>query len=526
MTDSSNDIEAVVDGWARAATASLERTVARRSTPPLRLSADKSWARPAFALATTAALIVGLVAIVGSRDESPATDRERDPRWIVTELPDGWGALSAAGPDSPIEPSATGLRFVDTRVYATSEEPAGPIVAISWQPETDSINQITPGAGFAASNYRESVLDGRRIVFADGPSGQRFLYVEVGDQWALVQARGLEDAQLETIASALDVDAANRLVFDPGAIRVVGMTYQGNAPIGAIAPAPGSTMSAYGAQSSTSYDPLGRMSLQVTNAPSAVSAWLRLESDEMTPIDIDGVSGFEFGFAVQGTTSRTIYWQRDGLDFAINGENVDRAALLAGAASVRPATEEEWSRLLAGTAISQVPEGTAVPSADDDEPPADTVALAPVVTPVDVAMTVDVVEKSSTETTFSGTLPEGTPWSVDVVAVADNLRIELFDDGAGGGGFSIRDLGTLDQRAFTIAGGGEMMAIAATVDNPDAATMRVTRRSGDRYTVDFHELRGKPGVRIAAVAVPDNDFALAEVLDATGQVIESAPGPS
>ena len=85
---------------------------------------------------------------------------------------------------------------------------------------------------------------------------------------------------------------------------------------------------------------------------------------------------------------------------------------------------------------------------------------------------------------------------------------------------------TLDRGAFTIAGGNGMIVIVATVDDDDRAAMRVTRRSGDRYTVDFHELNGKPGVRVAAVAVPDNDFALAEVLDATGQVIESAPGPS
>ena len=288
-------------------------------------------------------LIVGLVAIVASRDESPASEPEPDPRWIVTELPDGWRAQSAAGPEAvSTDPN---LLFVETRVYATAEGPAGPIVATSWQPETDSINQISPGSGFSASNYSESVLDGRRIVFADGPTGQRFLYVELGDQWALVQARGLDDALMETIATALDVDAANDLVLDPGAIPVVGMTYQGNPSIGAVSPAPGSTMSAYGAQSSQSSDPLGRMSLHVTKAPSAESAWLGLESGDVTPIDIDGVSAVEFVFGEQDTMRRILYWQRGGLDFTILGVNVEREALLAAAASVRQATEEEWSRL-------------------------------------------------------------------------------------------------------------------------------------------------------------------------------------
>jgi hypothetical protein len=525
MTDSSTDTEAVVDGWARAATASLERAVASRSTPELRLPANRSWTRPAFALAATAVLIVGLVAIVGSRDESPATDPEPDPRWIIAELPDGWRARSASGPDSVSEPTDAHLRFVDTRVFATSEAPAGPIVAISWQPETASINQISPGAGFSTSNYSESVLDGRRIVFADGPVGQRFLYVELGDLWVLVQARGLDDAQLETIASALDVDSANEIVFDPDAIPVVGMTDRGTV----VQPIPlqsGSTMSDYGAQSSSSGDPLGAMSLRITRAPSAVSAWLGLASAEMTPIDIDGVSAVELVLGEQAPSSRIIYWQRGGLDFTITAVNVERDALLTAAASVRPATDDEWTRLLAGSDVGPVSAGTEVPSADDDEPSADTVALLPAETPVDVPMTVDVVETSSTETTISGILPEGTPWSVDIVAVADSLRFALFEDGRGGGSFTTRDIGTLDQGAFTIAGSNGMMVIVATVDNADAAALRVTRRSGDRYTVDFHELRGKPGVRLAVLAVPDNDFALAELLDGTGQVMESAPGAS
>jgi hypothetical protein len=267
------------------------------------------------------------------------------------------------------------------------------------------------------------------------------------------------------------------------------------------------------------------MSLRITRAPSAVSAWLGLASAEMTPIDIDGVSAVEFVLGEQAPSSRIIYWQRGGLDFTITAVNVERDALLTAAASVRPATDEEWTRLVAGSDVGPLSAGTEVPSADDDEPPADTVALLPAETPVDVPITVDVVETSSTETTISGILPEGTPWSVDIVAVADILRFALFEDGRGGGGFSTRDIGTLDQGAFTIAGSNGMMVIVA-VDNADAAALRVTRRSGDRYTVDFHELRGKPAVRLAVLAVPDNDFALAELLDATGEVIESAPGAS
>jgi hypothetical protein len=203
-----------------------------------------------------------------------------------------------------------------------------------------------------------------------------------------------------------------------------------------------------------------------------------------------------------------VLWRRDGLDFEVTGQGLTKEQTLAAAASASRASPDEWEHLLglqsSGEAAT-APVGTPPAEAPSDTQPAF------VGEPRDVAVTVKVDDVSSNEEQWSGALPTGETWTAKISRVYEQMDVRYSIDGIAAGGI------------FGMSTQGDQVSCCnpiAITNNPQAASLRVLRSNGDRYTIPLHEMPGTGGVRVALIAIPDGTF-LVELIDANGNVLES-----
>ncbi len=244
---------------------------------------------------------------------------------------------------------------------------------------------------------------------------------------------------------------------------------------------------------------------------------------QLTATTVRGASGFVGSFAMESSVPhlevQLLSWDRDGLDFRVTGFNVTAAEVMAAAESAKPASDAEWSEMLRQTGGGQdsgaVAGGTvpAEPAPPGTDPPFQGEVH-------DVTIEVSVVDSSANEQVWSGTLPTGEAWKVDVTRVFDSLSLRPEVDGLDQG----RSWGPLPRNA------GEEFDCCAPLNivtaDPTAAGMRVTTHDGDRFTIPLRDLPGTDGLRIALVALAGGGPQLAELVDGEGNVLESMPGGS
>jgi hypothetical protein len=221
--------------------------------------------------------------------------------------------------------------------------------------------------------------------------------------------------------------------------------------------------------------------------------------------------------SVPQTDVHLLSWERDGLEFRMTGYNVTDAQVLAAAESVRHATDSEWNGMLQPTGAAQgstaAPAGT-VPTelapAGTDPPFTGDVK--------DVAMDVSAIDTSPNEQTWSGTLPTGETWKVEVKRVFDSISMQPEVDGLPQG---------LSSGPVARQPGGEFgccTPLSVITADSNATALRVTTHDGDRFTIPLHDLPGTDGLRIALVALANGGGPqLAELLDADGNVLASQP---
>jgi hypothetical protein len=462
-----------------------------------------------IAVATVVVLILGLVAIGTNRNDlTPGSDPSRL-YWLLTDLPDGLELVQMSEPGSQTGPPGATTML---NVYATDAAPLGPILSISG-----SIGrglEVQPAAG--GVNFRETTIGDRRAAFADAESGTRLLYLEVDGHWVVMTSRNIDDTALSRMAQAVVRDA-NGIAKVPVEALQEGLT------LVLSDDAPNADLGVGSDFSGISYaHPDGRsMSLAVYPTRPSSRAMLGLQT-QLTATTVRGASGFAGSYATDSSVPQLdvqlLSWERDGLDFRVTGFNVTAAEVMAAAESARSASDEEWNELLRQTGGGQdsaAADGTvpAEPAPPGTDPPFRGEVR-------DVAVEVSVVDASANEQVWTGTLPTGEAWKVDVTRVFDSLalrsEVDELDQGV--------SVGPLPRNA------GEEFSCCGPLNivtaDPAAAGMRVTTHDGDRFVIPLHDLPGTDGLRIALVPLADGGPQLAELLDGEGNVLEAMPGGS
>ena len=473
-----------------------------------------------IAIATVVVLIVGLVAIGTNRnDQSLGNDPSRL-HWLLTDLPAGLVPVQMSEPGDQSQTGPPGVTAM-INVYATDASPLGPIVSVAGSLGLRD-QDIVPAA--AGTNFHETTIAGRRAANADGESGRRLLYVEVDGHWVVLTSRNIDDATLTKMAQAV-VRSADGSAAIPSADLVDGLTLvlPADAPLSELGLGSNFAGISYG-------DPDGRsIGLQVYAPKPSARANLGL-SMSLTPTKVAGVDGFLGHYTIEGfvhpTDVRVASWVRDGLQFRITGFDVTDVEVLAAAQSVERASDATWDELLQKTGAGEVPTGTTpagtTPAGTVPAEPAPPGTDPPFTGDVrDVVVDVSVANPSSNEQIWSGTLPTGEAWSVDINWVFDYVAMQPRIDGVPQGS----SYGPLARSP------GEEIGCCAPLNvitaDPTAVAVRVTTNHGDRFSIPLHDLPGTDGLRIAAIALAGGGGPQrAELIDAAGNVLQTMPGGS
>ena len=486
-----------IDAIARRAVSTAQRTADARALPELRTT-PRRWRTPTIAIATVAVVIVGLTVIVNQRSE-PVADAPASLEWLLQDVPNGWHPVLTRDPSAP--PMKIESQPLDPNIYATDSSPLGPNLAVYGSMDADF--GVTPGAFSAtALAYTEFDLDGRRAAFVDLRDGDRGLYVEIDDMWAYLAATGVSDDDLLALARSIRPDLMGRFDIDPAHLTN-GMRKISSRP-----------------------DPLPQIAAVDYHPPAGSDGLMQFLVGRNTPdfyarssighqfeeIPVGDSTGYITSGRADNDADRSwlILWQRDGLDFALNATNFTREQTLAAASSASPASDAEWAQLT--DAAVEAPAATAVtgttPPQSPDIEPADTVE------PRDVDITVDVTNTSDNEQRWTGTLPTGELWTAVVLRVFDRIETRITIDGA------ITETSSGSQLP-NIADSSEVTCCSpqAITTNPDAASLRVLRPNGDRYTIPLQSLPGTSDVRIALIGLPEGAV-LTELLDRDGNVLQ------
>ena len=497
----------LVDGsTATVAGSAADATI--RSLAPRRQARRRSWISAVAVAAAVVGIVVGLVAIGTNHNDASTSNDSARLRWLVTELPAGWKATTAFGPDHEL-PSAL-LPSTDN-LYATNAAPQGPVLAVSGS-EGAPDSEIVPGAGSFESNHRELVIDGRRAAFADGAAGVRILYIESNGHWLRLTARRVDDAVLTELArSAVRSDDGTAIIPPPDltdGLKLIAAagTFYGFGLFGAAA-AGVSTYSGGGTDGAN-------LTLRVSEPTATMRAGVGLQSELVaeTVRAHPGFTGSGSAFP-DNPTFRIVYWEHDGLAFYLTGEGISQPQLLAAAASIRPASSKEWAALVNNSGTDVV---TGTVATETTFVPQNTIAPTnPEVR--DVPVEVSVAVKSANEQTWSGVLPTGEKWSLDLSRVFNTMSLLGDVDGQSAG---ISPLVVNFPSDGTILQGFDGGAVVTADER--ATAMRIVRSNGDRYTIPLHDIPGTNGLRIAVLGLPGNSPEVRiEMIDADAHVIES-----
>lgn len=326
-----------IDDRARQAVSQLRLAVAARPLPELREQVRRRRiVLPVVAALTAIAVVVGLVVIATNRNHR-SVGGGAGFRWIATDLPADWAARNAFDPYGPNDrrPPAP----LDN-VYATDSAPAGAVLVVTG-------SAPAPGeTGSNEANARESTIDGRRAVFADGNDGQRIVYIELPGSWTRLMSRHIDDSALTRLAqSAVRSDDGSARIptaqLSDGLHQVAspGTFYDPT-----LAARVDGTVSTYVAGT----DETRQLSLSVGPAAAGTRAGVALRSDSR-PLNVGASTGYLGSFSAGGgapAVFRTLYWERDGVSFYLLGLGLTDDEMLAAATSIRPATDVEWAALI------------------------------------------------------------------------------------------------------------------------------------------------------------------------------------
>ena len=504
LDERENDVDAILRA------SGLRLRVSMAHSPVAAFDRPRGPSRRNWMISTAAVvlLVVGLVAVGTNRNDRVSGNDPSRLHYLIARPPAGLNLVAVSEPGSQTGPPG---ETVMENVYATADAPLGPILSVRGslgRPELDII------PAFGGKNFKETTIGGRRAAFADGETGARLLYIEADGRWVEMTSRNIDDAALSKMAQAV-ARAADGTAAVPAANLLDGLT------LVLASDAPISEMNMGSNFSGISYaTPDGRsVSLQVYSPTPSSRAVLGLQA-ALTETTVAGARGFVGSYSMQSSVPHTdvqiLAWERDGLEFRVTGFNVDAADVLSAAESVEHAPDGSWTELIRQFGAGQESaEAAGTVPAESVPPDTEPVFRGEV---HDVPIEVAVSDTSDNEQVWSGTLPTGESWKVDVHRVFDSISMQPEIDGMGQGA---------TYGGFARAPGQEFGCCAplnVITADANAASMRVTTNHGDRFTIPLHDLPGTGGLRIALVALPAGGWPeLAELIDADGKVLQSFP---
>jgi hypothetical protein len=432
-----------IDEVARRAVVALQREISTRPLPEPSLRTPRRWVAPVVALAAVAVVVIGLIA-VGTNRNDPVGNDPSDPRWILTDLPEGWSAVHASEPSERTLTDQQGLlRWV---LYATDAAPLGPVVAIVPDQFTDMAEP---------SSLRHTEIGGRQAVVGQSHfPGVMWLDVELtANHWVGMTGAGVDEAGMLAIGAHLTIDNVGLPILDDPA--TVGLTFVGAGDPSEVAVL---RSDAIGTATSTYRSPAGEeWTLSVGPASDLGRAWAGL----FGATSVDGGEMF--------ASNRSIFWERDKLAFRLEvttADNPDQSAMIRAARSVRQATSKEWARLLGGDTASVSVDTTAAATETSISD-----GLTGSWTDVHVNTTVVTLDEFSYRLTFRG--PDGSISTTDVKFLGRELDCGPLSIGLSGGATS---------------GGGTVCVVADPQAVSTAVELRIYGNNGIRYIVDMQTI--------------------------------------
>jgi len=429
----------------------------------------RRWA-PLVAAAAAVALVVGAIAIYRVRENDTTSAITPSTKQVATDLPDGWSLVKAVGPGTQ---TFEGMPPGRMNIYATEAAPLGPVVGISTEP-------MRGGERVDATTV--TLPDGRRAILSDYAAGLRWADVEVtSGTWVSMQARGLDDPTILTLASSITLTGDQMPAF---ATAAAGLSLVGASeyylqpfwtnPDSAPASLPQAT-------TVTRYAPTtGSDSIDVTTfVPTALTrAALGLWAD------VSATEGGVIGQVPRQDGSTGFYAERDGFAFYATGPTAMIDEIRALVASLAPVSDAEWQRLVGdgspqttetiATANSAVPETTSV----------DTTAAPPpsAATTVDISA-VAAPTATPGEFTVVLTAPDGSTTTFTVRYLGRTITA-MADPAFGGGLSSDIDVAPRSSGASITNGGGFGFVTANVPATSDAVWMSVVA-DGVRYRIEL-----------------------------------------
>lgn len=521
-----DELMTLVDARGRAAGSALQRASATRSW---NVSAPKRpvvWLRPALLMAAVAVVIAGLVWVTG-RPTEPADLRDPNGlRYVIGDVPAGWTAVQALAADDGTASSVSNIRL---STFGTPGDATAPMLRIAWQdPTRESDNSLGGVTGIASyDNLREVATgDGVAACGDDGTSQRCVLNSRLG--MLQVSSTGLADddvgrllADVEYVDGDTVIEAANL----PEGMTQLSRGGMEQSPVLWV------PMKVSGASQVKYTTSIGDDSLlltagwEVDNDLAGVATW-----GDMQKVDVGGQVAYLGTSPSMGVTG--LFWT-DGLRaFALVSadESLD---LLAMAASVRPATGDEWAAVLVEqplvTEYTSPVEGTVVDASEitildapaETDPPVSAPASAEL---QDVAVTQIVRPINEFDRSYSTDLPDGVFGEVRIAVVAGTV---LARGASGpGGSFSWELDSSIFTDAFPYYGTGDGVdGVIGVSTDPAATQLRVTRQNGDRYLLDLVAVQNHPELKVGVVMLPTGSFVTFDVVDADGNVMVSYGAP-
>ena len=465
-----------IDDRARRAVARLRADAAIRPLPVLPLRSPRRWFVPVLAAATLVAVILGLIAIGSNRSDRSVGNDPSDPRWILTDLPEGMSLRSVSGPNPAAVSRSYPLRWV---LYSSSQAPAGPIVAVVPDEFTDLADPTT---------VQHVQVDGKQAVVARTRFlGQRWIDVELSPgHWVGITTVGLDNTALLAAGAQLALGSDGLpMLAQPESL---GLTFVGiGDPFAAGAVASDSARTANSLYRSAD----GREWWSLSVGPSSDQAWAWWGLLGARPVG-DG----KMFVLDQPQSGPVIVWERDGLAFRLElsiTHQAGDAVMIRAAESARSATEQEWAAALQQSQDGQ-PADTVLATTET------TMANEPEGSWTDVHVETSVTKLDDFDYRLTFTLPDGTTSTLDVQFLGRSM-----------------DCGTL---STAISGGGAAgRGTVCMVANPEAQSAPVALRiyglDGVRYLLDVQTING---VTFGVYHIDGVDTPRAEIVHSDGTI--------
>ena len=519
-----DELMTLTDARGRAAGSALQRASTVRSWTASAPKRPVVWLRPALLTAAVVAVIAGLVWVTG-RPTEPVD--QRDPaglRYLIGELPTGWGAPVAQ--ETETSGSTSDMSNIRLSSFGTPGDATAPMLQLVWQ-DLSKQTDISLGGVLGLSQFddlREIAVGDDVAACANLGTSLRCV-LNTTEGFLQSTSVSLSDDEVARLLSAVEFVDGDTVIGDADLAEGMAQLSRGGleqSPVlWAPVKVPGASQVIY-ASSTDDGSLLLTTGWAAENDLAGVATW-----GEMKRVDFGGHSAFMGVSPLMGASG--LFWVDGVRAFALvtSDASVD---LLAVAASVRPATSDEWAAI-----VVETPEGTndttpadgttlAVPETTVLGEPAETGPPVSASTPTglrDVAVTQTVRPISEFDASYSSELPDGVFGEVQIAVVADTV---LAREASGIG--SAFEWG-LDRVAFTEVtpyfydnGNGNDGVIAVSTD-PAALQLRVTRLNGDRYLLDLVPVRNHPDLKVGVVVLPPSSFIAFDVVDVDGNVLAS-----